>query len=237
MVEEYPSLPEYTAENVWPVEEVLPGFVVAFQDLCTLIIQVAALVARQCDRYAKAKIEGYRPGYLEHVVKTSHCSKARLLHYFAPPKDSVSGKVPTKEEDDWCATHVDHGCLTGLTSAMFVDEDMNVPKLGGNFVPLPELPGPPDVRAGLYIESRSGETVKVSIPRDCLAFQTGQTLELITKGKFKAVPHFVRGAALGNGGSIARNTLAVFTQPNLWEMVDEERDFATFAKEIVDRNH
>jgi hypothetical protein len=237
MVEEYPSLPEYTAANIWPPEEVLPGFVLAFQELCTLIIEVAALVARQCDRYAQAKIENYRPGYLEHVVKTSHASKARLLHYFPPPQDAPFGKVPSGDDDDWCATHIDHGCLTGLTSAMFVDEETHTPKVSGGFAPLEELPGPPDARAGLYIESRSGETVKVSIPRDCLAFQTGQTLEVITKGKFRAVPHFVRGAALGVGGSIARNTLAVFTQPNLWEMVDDTRDFATFAKAIVDGNH
>jgi hypothetical protein len=29
----------------------------------------------------------------------------------------------------------------------------------------------------------------------------------------------------------------VFTQPNLWEKVDERRDFAAFAKEIVEKNH
>jgi hypothetical protein len=47
----------------------------------------------------------------------------------------------------------------------------------------------------------------------------------------------VRGAGPGIGGKVARNTLAVFTQPNLWEKVDERRDFAAFAKEIVEKNH
>jgi isopenicillin N synthase-like dioxygenase len=120
---------------------------------------------------------------------------------------------------------------------MFVDEEKHTPQLNGSFSPLPELDSSPDPKAGLYIRSRIGETVKVGIPRDCLAFQTGEALEIITKGKFKAVPHFVRGAAPAPGGKIARNTLAVFTQPNLWEMVDERRDFAAFAKEIVERNH
>jgi isopenicillin N synthase-like dioxygenase len=120
---------------------------------------------------------------------------------------------------------------------MFVDETAHPPKIHDQFIPIPELDGPPDPRAGLYIHSRSGEVVKVGVPRDCLAFQTGETLELITKGKFKAVPHFVRGAALGKGGKIARNTIAVFTQPNLSEMVDEKRDFAAFAKETLDKNH
>lgn len=233
LVDKYPDFPEYTASNVWPAEDVLPGFEEAFRDLCLLIIDVATLVARACDQYAQAKIEGYMPGYLEHVVKTSKVSKARLLHYFPLPPNSASGG----DEDDWCATHLDHGCLTGLTSAMFIDEAQHAPHLDASFVPLPELDSSPDPKAGLYIRSRAGETVKVSVPRDCLAFQTGEALEIITKGKFKAVPHFVRGAAPVTGGKIARNTLAVFTQPNLWEMIDEKRDFAAFAKEIVERNH
>jgi isopenicillin N synthase-like dioxygenase len=203
--------------------------------LCQLVIDTAALVARACDRYAVEKIEGYNKGYLEHVVKTSHVSKARLLHYFPSPKQNYG--VDASDEDDWCATHVDHGCLTGLTSAMFVDEAANRPVMSDKYSPLPELPGPPDSQAGLYIRSRSDQVVKVSVPRDSLAFQTGETLEVITKGRFKAVPHFVRGAALGKGGSIARNTLAVFTQPNLWEAVDEHRDFAAFARGVVEKNH
>ena len=104
--------------------------------------------------------------------------------------------------------------------------------------PLSELGAHPDPKAGLWIKDRSGRTTQVHIPRDCLAFQTGEALELITRGKFKAVPHFVRG---GNGNNekerkIARNTLAVFTQPNLWEMVDEERDFAAFGQFTIDKN-
>lgn len=141
------------------------------------------------------------------------------------------------DEDNWCATHLDHGCLTGLTSAMFVDEAAHIPQTGTAFAPLQELDRSPDPKAGLYIHSRTGAVTKVGIPRDCLGFQTGEALEIITHGKFKAVPHFVRGAAPGLGGKVARNTLAVFTQPNLWEKVDEGRDFAAFAKEIVERNH
>jgi isopenicillin N synthase-like dioxygenase len=169
-------------------------------------------------------------------VRTSSASKARLLHYFPPPAEAF-GTAPTAE-DDWCATHLDHGCLTGLTSAAFIDEADQEPRIADSaFAPLTELDGPPDPRAGLYIHSRAGDTVKVAIPRDCLAFQTGEALEVITRGQFRAVPHFVRGATMGLGGKIARNTLAVFTQPNLWEMVDEKRDFAAFAREIVEKNH
>jgi isopenicillin N synthase-like dioxygenase len=238
VAEKYPLFPEYTAPNVWPSEELLPGFEETFRELCTLIIDIAALVARACDKYAEANIDGYQKGFLEHVVKTSVSTKARLLHYFPGQQPtSAASSDASGDEDDWCATHLDHGCLTGLTSAMFVDEAAHPPGIGSAFAPLKELDRSPDAKAGLYIHSRTGTVTKVSIPRDCLAFQTGEALEIITQGKFKAVPHFVRGAGPGSGGRVARNTLAVFTQPNLWEKVDERRDFAAFAKQIVEKNH
>lgn len=232
----------------------------AVEDLCRLIIDVAVLVAGACDRFAEAEIPGYPEGYLQHMVAHSMTTKARLLHYFPEPADrrvtAASGTGASEDDDDWCATHLDHGCLTGLTSAMFVDEgaagsDPAVPRFEASLPealqPLPELPASPDPAAGLYIKSRTGETVQVKIPRDCIAFQTGEALERITGGRFRAVPHFVRGArapAVAAGGEegassrIARNTLAVFTQPNLGDEVDREGHvtFADFARGIVAKN-
>lgn len=237
----YPNLPEYTAANVWPSDSVLPGFKQTFHALCDLIVATAALVARACDRYAAQHIDDYRKGYLEHVVRSSVSTKARLLHYFPSPSTSSE----KGDDDDWCATHLDHGCLTGLTSAMFVDEGAHAPfPLPASKDSLPpvltELPSSPDPKAGLYILSRAGKVAKIAIPKDCLAFQTGEALQRITKGRFAAVPHYVRGVAPGvGGGKVARNTLAVFTQPNLWEVVDEQTglDFAGFAREVVEKNH
>ncbi|KAI9848764.1 MAG: hypothetical protein M1837_006851 [Sclerophora amabilis] len=283
--EAYPDLLSYTSPNVWPSRASLPGFQPAFETLCSLIIEVAGLVARACDRYGEATIEGYRKHCLERYVRTSSTTKARLLHYFPPPSQAApaSSSVGVLEEgstqnattdgddsDDWCATHVDHGCLTGLTSAMFIDESTNPPTSTlphpttddepPSLSPLPELPKPPSPSTGLYIRSRTNTTVKVSIPRDCLAFQTGEALEIITQGRFRAVPHFVRGPEKGEGGDgrgggrIARNTLAVFTQPNLHEPLSpsvptapepggtrtrtrsEQRTFADFCREVMVRN-
>lgn len=236
------QMPEYTAEAIWPAESVLKGFKETCEELCCLIIDTAVLVARACDRFGEKNVEGYRKGCLEHVVKTSRTTKARLLHYFPSGESSISTNVTDGDgQDDWCATHLDHGCLTGLTSAMYIDEQASPPQLGsdGTAPSLAELQASPDPEAGLYIRSRSGAVTQVRIPRDCLAFQTGEALELMTKGRFKAVPHFVRGVGNVRGGAqVARNTLAVFTQPNLGEMVDEEKglEFGTFAKTIVAQN-
>ncbi|KAK2743219.1 hypothetical protein CKAH01_06929 [Colletotrichum kahawae] len=238
------NFPEYLSPNVWPSQDVLPGFKPSLESLCKVIIDTAVLVARACDRFAETEIQGYPKGYLEHVVSTSTTTKARLLHYY-PQTQADLDKIGAND-DSWCAEHLDHGCLTGLTSAMFIDEKETSPAVpevsnstSASLPPLAELPASPDPTAGLYIRSRSGETVQVKIPRDGIAFQTGETLERITGGKFKAVPHFVRGVkASVSDGRVARNTLAVFTQPNLGEEVDMEQhiNFGEFARGIVAKN-
>ena len=238
------NFPEYTAPNVWPPEAALPGFRTSIEELCTLIVRIAALVARACDRYAAAHVPGYEPGYLERVVRASATTKARLLHYFppAPPQGdataatAVPATTDDNNDDDWCATHVDHGCLTGLTSALYIDETHTPPT--DPHAPLTALPQAPDATAGLYIRSRQGATAKVAIPPACLAFQTGEALELVTAGRFRAVPHFVRSGGSAGMAGVARNTLAVFTQPALDEVVDPRRGltFREFSREVVGRH-
>jgi len=255
----FPGFDEYTAASVWPAEGELPGFQNSSEQLIRLIIDTAVLVARACDRYAEQEIEGYETGYLERVVRGSRTSKARLLHYFPSEEGNGAGgdgQTKTKKnkeglqvqadtvDDTWCTTHLDHGCLTGLTSAMFVDESASSSSSASSPSPsqLTELPTSPDPTSGLYILSRTGEINKVAIPRDSLAFQTGETLQLITQGRFKAVPHFVKGVEPANVADakarIARNTLAVFTQPNLDEVVDLKTGltFGEFARGVVRKN-
>ncbi|KJX97193.1 hypothetical protein TI39_contig531g00001 [Zymoseptoria brevis] len=244
--EMYPELSDMTSENVWLGEDVLPGFRGVMEELCRVVMDVAALVARSCDFFGEERIEGYRRGVLEGIVRGSVSTKARLLHYFPPPSPGPMSDVPEKEksDDDWCGTHTDLGALTGLTSNMFVAESLHPPSPlpptdpSGCLPPLTELSSHPDPKAGLWIKDRAGRVTQVHIPRDCLAFQTGEALQVLTQGKFRAVPHFVRGGGMvGTEGRIARNTLAVFTQPNLWEVLEEEgsgkgRTFADLAGEV-----
>lgn len=257
----YPDFPEYTLPNIWPRESLLPGFQQTFEELCTLVIDTAVLVARACDRYAAAHIDVYERGYLERIVKTSTTTKARLLHYFPPQDSNVSistsnapnvskdsqnsrlSAVSDESHDSWCATHIDHGCLTGLTSALYIDESANPPLLANiidastSLPALPFLSSPPFPSSGLYIHSRTSNITKVAIPHDCLAFQTGEALQLITGGKFRAVPHFVRAGVGSNGSRVARNTLAVFTQPELGEVVNKEAGttFGEFCQQVAGR--
>jgi hypothetical protein len=130
------NFPEYLSPNLWPGDTTIPGFKETFEDLCRLIIDTGVLVAKACDKYAEQEIEGYQKGYLEHVVKTSTTTKARLLHYF--PAESTKEDAGELNDDDWCATHVDHGCLTGLTSAMFINESRQVPAIPVSLSPKPK---------------------------------------------------------------------------------------------------
>ncbi|KAK9450968.1 uncharacterized protein V1518DRAFT_412197 [Limtongia smithiae] len=207
----------YATPNLWPSERAMAGFQTCFKEMIKIIIDTAVLVAQACDRYCVANVQDYTSGYLEHIVKTSTTTKARLLHYF--PVESTA----THLKENWCGEHLDHGCLTGLTSAMFIDE---------RTAPDTELVSSPDPESGLYIRNRHGEIIKVNIPKDCLAFQTGQALQVVTNNQFRAVPHFVKGSQVPG---ICRNTLAVFCQPSLHEMVGAD-DFATFARNIVTGN-
>ena len=179
-------------------------------------------MARACDQHAGKHIKGYESGYLEQTVERSLTTKARLLHYFPPTAKNEEGGS-SDDNDSWCTTHVDDGYLTALTSALYVDESLPFPPTSSASFPLlPSLAAPPDPAAGLYIHSRTSSVVKIDIPSDCLAFQTGQALQLISQGVFRAVPHFVRGPRGENWRKrVARNTLAVFMQPNIDEVVNK----------------
>lgn len=250
----------YTGENIWPREGLLPGFRHTFEELSKLIIDVASLVARACDEYAVATVKGYEPGYLRNIVETSTTTKARLLHYYPQDKSTRSETpdefpnsaqetrqvdVPNetdRDQDIWCASHVDHGCLTALISALYIDESIHAPEF---FYPLdastsrPPLPcfSAPPPSAGLYVQSRTSTTTKVTIPPDCLAFQTGEALQLITGGRFRAVPHFVRTGVGRRGERITRNTLAIFMQPELEEVIDRRTGlkFGELCQEVAER--
>lgn len=115
--------------------------------------------------------------------------------------------------------------LTGLTSAMLVDEGST---------PFEELVDFPSGSAGLYIKDKQGTFVKVSIPADCLAFQIGEAAQVASRGLLVATPHLVRGIS---STSVARNTFAVFMQPNVDEMLTEDMNYYEFSEQVFARHY
>ena len=117
--------------NIWPKED-LPELEFAFKKVGQIIVSVGKLVAQQCDKFVKSKCETYPDRMLETTIDTSLCCKARLLHYFPMDAEAVAGMESNgggeneNEFSSWCGWHNDHGSLTGLTSAMYIDSSGNI---------------------------------------------------------------------------------------------------------------
>ncbi|TCD70640.1 hypothetical protein EIP91_002359 [Steccherinum ochraceum] len=215
--------PEYYGENIWPSNDVKPieGFEQAFKDLGRLVFKVGCELAEACQPFASAYMTD-KSKSLSGLIGSSQTVKARLLHYFPPSPDVP---LPTEDEpvDSWCGFHLDHSLLTGLCSAMYLRNESTSP---------PSVVPSPSAASGLYIKTRGGELTKVSIPPHCLAFQTGEALELATAGKLRATPHCVRVGAGQDADRISRETFALFMQPDTNEQISETETFGQFSQRI-----
>ena len=101
----------------------------------------------------------------------------------------------------------------------------------------PEIINAPST-AGLYIRTRGGNVVKVSIPKDCVAFQTGEALEIATNGHLLATPHCVAAGDLGSGSdTISRESFALFMQPNTDQHLSSSVTFGAFSKRVFDEHY
>jgi len=182
--------------NIWPKDD-LPELEYAFKELGQLIVSVGTLVAKQCDAYVKSQCSTYKEMKLTEIIETSKCCKARLLHYFPQNGEDINNE--DSSFSSWCGWHNDHGSITGLVSAIYMNKN-------GDIV------NNTDSEAGLYIRSRKSELVKVSIPPDHIAFQIGETAQVHSGGILQATPHAVRGSKVPD---ISRETFAVFMEP-MW---------------------
>ncbi|KAJ1531124.1 hypothetical protein HK405_001719, partial [Cladochytrium tenue] len=74
------------------------------------------------------------------------------------------------------------------------------------------------------------------IPREALAFQLGEAAQVASGGLLEATPHLVRAAS--SAASVARNTFAVFLQPDVDCVVgDAGVTFGEFTAEVLKRHY
>ncbi|PON44427.1 Oxoglutarate/iron-dependent dioxygenase [Trema orientale] len=193
LIERYPS---YCGSNIWP-HSALPELERAFKALGQLMYDVGLMLAHHCDRYVSKVMKMGEDGGLENILLRSRCPKGRLLYYF-----------PTEQSNDnismssWCGWHTDHGSLTGLTCGMFMRDAVEIPC--------------PDSAAGLYIRTRTDQIVKVVYGEDEIAYQIGETTEILSRGYLCATPHCVRAPKGQEASGLERSTFALFMQPD-WE--------------------
>lgn len=194
LIERYPS---YCGSNIWP-HTALPELETAFKILGKLILDVGLLLSYHCDLYASREMVMLEGEGLEQTLVHSRCHKGRLLYYFpaqhsSPAHDSMSS---------WCGWHTDHGSLTGLTYGMFSRDAVEILC--------------PDSAAGLYIKTRTGQIVKVEYGVDEIAYQIGETTEILSSGRLCATPHCVRAPRGDAASGVDRSTFALFMQPD-WD--------------------
>ncbi|KAF8973852.1 Clavaminate synthase-like protein [Flammula alnicola] len=225
--EERALFPEYYGRNIWPKkdEKGVENFEEAFKNLSRLIFQVGSELAVACQPFASSYFVNSTLSLVD-LIRNSQTTKARLLHYFPP---SPNFAPPSEDEpiDSWCGFHLDHSLLTGLCPAMFLRRTASDPEI---------IPSPSPT-SGLYIRTRGGRLTKVAIPQDCLAFQTGEALEIATNGQLLATPHCVRVGAFSGEDEISRESFALFMQPNTAEYLSKEMTFGQFSRKIFQEHY
>jgi isopenicillin N synthase-like dioxygenase len=202
LIKKYPT---FVHPNIWPTEE-MPQLESAFMSLGQRMVDVGLLIAKQCDTYVSGRCPSYEPKKLHRIISTSRCCKARLLHYFSFNEEELKEKVDEGGDDletqfsKWCGWHNDHGSLTGLVQAIYMDDNGNEVKN-------------PDENAGLYVKTRSGKIIKANLPSGHLIFQIGETAQIHSGGYLQATPHAVNGPKCSG---LNRETFAVFMEPD-WD--------------------
>jgi hypothetical protein len=108
----------------------------------------------------------------------------------------INNTSPISDDDNafssWCGWHNDHGALTGLTAAMLLDDSTGEPVSTLISTNNDGDDHPAVSTSGLYARNRKGELVKITIPEDCIAFQIGETAQILSGGILQATPHAVR---------------------------------------------
>lgn len=185
--------------NRWPQMWSCKKLESSFKRLGSYMQQLGVLVGEHCDRYVRGNIkEDVEFDSIAESIQLGRCPRGRLLHYYS-----------SKESDKnqfWCGYHNDVGLLTALVSASFYEDESNI-----------SLPSVYDPSCGLYIQKDEQTSIKVSIPKDAIAFQIGECAQITTDGILRATPHAVKMPC--NFHNLSRVTFALFLQPDPWQLI------------------
>jgi len=177
--------------NKWPNEEEAPQlkeFKEAARSLGKVMHEVVILLAKHIDRMAEQRVKGYTKDLLYDAMRETEKAKGRLLYYYPLEENKrENDKDTAAKEDNWIGWHNDSGFLTSLAGDLYIDDTTGQP--------LP--PSQIDPEAGLYVQNRTGDSIHVTIPKDCLAIQIGECVQILTGGVVVATPHCVRGPRAG----------------------------------------
>lgn len=176
--------------NKWPNEaelSQLTNFKHSAKRLGKIMYEVVVLLAKHIDEMTASRVNGYSKNLLFDAMKATEKVKGRLLYYYPLEENGQTPSNCTTNEDTWIGWHNDSGFLTSLAGDIYVND------ITGQILDEKDV----DPEAGLYVMDRSGESVRVTIPKDCMAVQIGECLQILTGGVAVATPHCVRGPRAG----------------------------------------
>ncbi|MCL7031919.1 hypothetical protein MKW94_006809 [Papaver nudicaule] len=215
LIQRYPN---FCQANIWP-GEALPELEPAFKALGKLMLEIGLILAYHCDRYVSRCMTVKKGEGLEQILLHSRCHKDRLLYYFPEQKSECLQEADNISS--WCGWHTDYGSLTGLTCGMFMRNAVEIPCL--------------EKTAGLHIKTRDGQIVKVVFGEDEIAYQIGETTEILSRGSLCATPHCVRAPKGDNTLGVDRSTFAMFMQPD-WDQNLKLPEEVHLHKELLPPN-
>lgn len=191
---------------MWPQHNSCKYLEPTFKSIGAYINELGLHIAHHCDGYIQAKLGSRGLGQsLESTLSSSKAAKGRLLHYFPQLCDASSTDSTADGDALWCGYHNDLCTITGLLAGEYFNFDTGEPL--GNI---------DDAEAGLYVvPDGADEPQRVSIPRDCIAFQIGESAQIVSGGLLRATAHGVRMPA--GRKNLSRTTFALFLQPNPWD--------------------
>lgn len=180
--------------NIWPKS--IPSLENNFHAIGNQMRNIGIILSDLIDNFIKGEYSSYSVN-MGDVIRDSDTNTGRLLHYYPRGENTV------KPGEMWCGWHNDHGALTSLCSAIFFNHKNEVVN---DKISLP--------KSGLWIQDRKGEYHKIAFSKDSIAFQIGETYQILSGGKLYATPHAV---ILDNDipSDVHRSTFALFMEPRM----------------------
>ncbi|CAK9089100.1 unnamed protein product [Durusdinium trenchii] len=213
------SEPTFYTPNLWPDKD-LPQLRSLARQCAPRLVELGRLLAAAVDWRCSQVLPGYRPGTLRELIapaeKCNHKCRLICYHDFDTPEQCAASKGM------WAPPHKDTGLLTVLVPGIFLDSS-------GKQMACP------DPEVGLYVRNRKGKTIQIQKPDgvgECLFFQVGEALQIVSGGLYHATEHCVRGPP-SHGRGYERATLAVFLQPHSHEEL--RLPDGVSMKEVADR--
>lgn len=195
--------PTFYTPNKWP--EALPDLKTKARLAAPFVVATGRKLALAVDERLSRLVPGYREGTLSSLAREGPESnhKCRLLLYH----DFDTKEALQASKGMWAPPHKDTCLLTGLVPPVFFDRVTH------------EQVDCPEPAVGLYVRDGRGAVCRVIPPQglgECLLFQVGEALQIISGGAYHATEHCVRAPPKPQAGFV-RTTLAVFMQPHAHE--------------------